>query len=135
MSYKISEIEGIGPAYAEKLATAEIATTDDLLDRCETSAGRKAVSEATGLSTAVLLKWANRADLMRIKGVGPQFAELLENAGVDTVKELRTRNAANLTTKMDEINQQKKLARTAPSATHVEGWIGQAKEIDPRISH
>jgi len=135
MSYKISEIEGIGPAYAEKLATAEIATTDDLLDRCETSAGRKAVSEATGLSTALLLKWANRADLMRIKGVGPQFAELLENAGVDTVKELRTRNAANLTTKMDEINQQKKLARTAPSASLVEGWIGQAKGIDPRISH
>ncbi|MEZ4387751.1 MAG: DUF4332 domain-containing protein [Candidatus Krumholzibacteriia bacterium] len=135
MSYKITEIEGIGPAYAEKLAAAEIATTDDLLTRCATPAGRKAVAETTGMSTAVLLKWANRADLMRISGVGPQFSELLESAGVDTVKELRTRNAENLAARMLEVNTEKKLARTAPPAATINGWIDQAKTMEPRISH
>ena len=135
MSYKITDIEGIGPAYAEKLTTAGITTTDDLLDRCDTPSGRKTVAEETGMSTSLLLKWANRADLMRINGVGSQFAELLETAGVDTIKELRNRNAENLTTRMSEVNAEKKLARTSPAATTVEGWVNQAKTLDPRISH
>ena len=135
MTYKITDIEGIGPAYAEKLTTAGITTTDDLLDRCETPAGRKTVADETGMSASLLLKWANRADLMRISGVGTQFAELLETAGVDTIKELRTRNAENLTAKMIEVNEEKKLARTSPAATTVEGWVNQAKTLGPRISH
>lgn len=135
MSYKITAIEGIGPAFAEKLAAAEISTTDDLLTRCATPAGRNSVAETTGLSTAVLLKWANRADLMRISGVGSQFSELLEMAGVDTVKELKMRKADNLAATMAEVNRQKKLARTSPSAAIVAGWIEQAKTMEPRISH
>ena len=90
MSYKIEDIEGIGPAYAKKLAAASITTTDHLLEKCCTPAGRKAVAEATGLSESVILKWSNMADLMRISGVGSQFSELLNGAGVDTIKELRT---------------------------------------------
>lgn len=135
MSYKITDIEGIGPAYAEKLAAAEITTTDDLLDHCGTAAGRKSVADTTGLSTALILKWANRADLMRISGVGPQYSELLESAGVDTVKELRTRNAENLAARILEINTEKKLARTSPAASVVAGWIVQAGTMEPRISH
>ncbi len=135
MSYKITDIEGVGPAYAEKLATAEIATTDDLLDRCDNAAGRKAVAEITGMSASVLLKWANRADLMRISGVGPQFSELLECAGVDTVKELRTRNVENLTAKMTEVNTEKKLTRANPTVSAVQGWVDAAKKMDPRITH
>jgi predicted flap endonuclease-1-like 5' DNA nuclease len=135
MSYKIEEIEGIGPAFGQKLAIAKITTTDHLLDQCGTATGRKTVAGTTGLKEAQLLKWANMADLMRIKGVGPEFAELLEAAGVDTVKELRTRNAENLTTKMEEINGQKKLTRATPAASVVEGWVTEAKGMDPKISH
>lgn len=135
MGYKIEEIEGVGPAYAEKLAAAGIATTDDLLDKCASKAGRTATAESTGLSEKLLLKWANMADLMRISGVGEEYSELLEVAGVDTVKELRNRNAENLAAKMAEVNEEKKLTRTVPSQSQVEKWIEQAKGLDPLITH
>jgi predicted flap endonuclease-1-like 5' DNA nuclease len=135
MSYKIQEIEGIGPAYAEKLAAAEIDSTDDLLKLCCDAKGRKTTSEKTGVSETQLLKWANMADLMRISGVGSEFSELLEAAGVDTVKELRNRNAENLAAKMAEVNEQKKLTRTVPSEKTVAGWVEQAKSLDPLITH
>jgi predicted flap endonuclease-1-like 5' DNA nuclease len=135
MSYKIEEIEGVGPAYAEKLARAGIDTTEALLTKCAAAKGRKQVAESTGVSETHLLKWSNLADLMRVSGVGPQFSELLEAAGVDTIKELRTRNAENLATKMAEVNQQKKLARTAPATTVVQAWIDAAKKMEPKISH
>ena len=135
MAYKIQDIEGIGPAYAEKLSKAGIGTTDDLLEHCCHAKGRKAVSEKTDLSEAQLLNWANMADLMRISGIGPQYSELLEAAGVDTVKELRNRNAENLTTKMEEINTAKKVAKTTPALPVVQEWIGQAKTMEPKISH
>jgi len=135
MGYKIEEIEGVGPAYAEKLATAGIATTDDLLDKCASKAGRSATADSTGLSEKLLLKWANMADLMRISGVGEEYSELLEVAGVDTVKELRNRNAENLAAKMAEVNEEKKLTRTVPSQSQVEKWIEQAKGLDPLITH
>ena len=93
MSYKIQEIQGIGPAYAEKLIAAGITTSDLLLEKGQTPKGRKELEEATGLSSKLILTWVNHADLFRVKGIGPQFAELLEAAGVDTVKELATRNA------------------------------------------
>ena len=135
MSYKIEEIQGIGPAFAEKLTAAEITTTADLLAKCCTPAGRGNVAEITGLSTSHILKWANMADLMRVSGIGPQFSELLEGAGVDTVKELRTRNAANLAAKMDEVNQEKHLSGSAPVEKTVQAWIDSAKEMDPTITY
>ena len=135
MAYDIKEIEGIGPSYAEKLVAAKIATTDDLLNLCGTPQGRKAVAEKTGLSESTLLKWSNLADLMRVSGVGPQFAELLEAAGVDTIKELRTRNAENLAEKMSEVQQAKKIAKVAPAAKVIAGWIDAAKKMEPKIGH
>jgi predicted flap endonuclease-1-like 5' DNA nuclease len=135
MAYRIDEIEGIGPAYREKLGAAKIETTDDLLNECCEPSGRKAISEKTGMSEKVLLDWTNKADLMRISGVGPQFSELLEAAGVDTVKELRNRNAENLATKMSEVNDEKKLAKTSPSVEAIKKWVGQAKELDPIIKY
>lgn len=135
MSYKINEIEGIGPSYAEKLEKAEISNTDHLLEHCATPAGRKATSASTGVGESHLLKWANMADLMRVKGVGRQFAELLEASGVDTVKELRNRNADNLAAKMKEVNDTKNLANATPADSVVEGWITAAKTMDPKITY
>ena len=135
MAYKIDEIEGIGPAMKEKLAAADINTTDDLLAKCADKKGRAATAEATGCSEKQLLKWANMADLMRISGVGEEYSELLEAAGVDTVKELRNRNAANLAAAMKATNEEKKLTRTVPGEATVEKWVEQAKTLDPLISH
>jgi predicted flap endonuclease-1-like 5' DNA nuclease len=135
MGYPIEEIEGIGPANREKLAAASIKTTDDLLEKCCAPGGRKEVEASTGIGASQLLKWTNMADLMRVSGIGRQYSELLEAAGVDTVKELRNRNAANLAEKMAEINGEKKLAKTSPSESVVEGWVDQAKTMDPKISY
>ena len=135
MTYKIQEIEGIGPTFGDKLAGANIATTDDLLNLCCDSKGRKSVADNTGLSEAQLLKWANLADLMRISGIGPQYSELLEAAGVDTVKELRNRNAENLAAKMEEVNKSKKLTHGIAAEKTVADWISQAKKLNPVITH
>lgn len=135
MTYRIDEIEGIGPAYKEKLNAAGIETTDSLLDTCCDKKGRAALAEKTGLSEGQILKWANMADLMRISGVGEEYSELLEAAGVDTVKELRNRNAENLAAKMAEVNEEKKLTRAVPSASQVEKWVEQAKTLDPKITY
>ncbi|MCA9554737.1 MAG: DUF4332 domain-containing protein [Myxococcales bacterium] len=135
MSYTIDTIEGIGPTYRAQLEPAGIKTTDDLLDKCGSASGRDAVSASTQISTKLLLKWANMADLMRIKGVAGEYAELLEAAGVDTIKELRHRKAENLAAKMEEVNAEKKLTRQVPSASVVAGWVEQAKAMEPRISH
>ena len=106
MSYKIEEIEGIGSIFGEKLANANILTTDDLLERCRTPSRRESVAKETGLTESQLLKWSNMADLMRISGIGPEYSELLERAGVDTVKELRHRVPKNLASAMKEKNDQ-----------------------------
>lgn len=135
MAYKIDEIEGIGPSYAQKLGKAGIKNTKNLLDNCATPSGRKKVAADTGLSDKLILNWTNKADLMRINGVGPQFSELLEAAGVDTVKELRNRNAGNLADAMQKTNAEKKLARTSPPATTVEKWVQEAKKMDPVIKY
>ena len=107
MAYKIIDIQGIGEAYAPKLIAIGIKTPDELLEACLTPAARKKVADKTGISGKLILKWANHADLFRISGIGPQYAELLEAVGVDTVKELRHRVPANLTAKMVEINKAK----------------------------
>ncbi len=135
MAYKIQVIEGIGPAYEQKLVSANITTTDALLELCCDAKGRKAVAEKTGLRESQLLKWANMADLMRISGIGGEYAELLEAAGVDTVKELRHRNAEFLAAKMREVNAQKKLTRVVPSQRVVARWVEQAKALPPVITH
>ncbi len=135
MSYQIEEIEGIGPANATKLAKAEITNTEHLLAKCADAAGRKTVGETTGFDASTLLKWANMADLMRIKGIGSEYSELLEAAGVDTVKELRNRNAANLAAKMEEVNSAKKLTRKVPTEAMATEWIDQAKSLEPLITH
>lgn len=135
MAYKIIEVEGIGPAYAAKLEEAAIATTDDLLNAAATPKGRQALAEATGISPALILKWANHADLFRIKGVAGQFAELLEAAGVDTVKEFRHRVAANLQPKLVEINEAKHLCGRVPSEAEIQRMIDQAKELAPVLTY
>lgn len=125
----IEEVEGIGPAYGEKLRQASIQSTDALLLAAATRKGRKDLAEQTGISEKQVLKWANMADLFRIRGVGPEFAELLEAAGVDTVKELRHRNAENLAAAMDEVNGERKLTRRVPNSQQVGGWIEEAKAL------
>ena len=135
MKYEIETIEGIGPTYGEKLKAVGISDTENLLQRCANRSGRTDVAKETGLQAAQLLKWANMADLMRISGVGEEYSELLEAAGVDTVKELRNRNAENLAGTMAKVNEEKNLTRAVPSATVVEKWVEQAKTLDPLITH
>lgn len=135
MAYRIIEIEGIGPANARKLGKAGIKTTASLLKLCCDRKGRRTVSDTTGVSEKQLLKWANMADLMRIRGIGQEFSELLEAAGVDTVKELRKRNVANLVDRMLQVNQAKKLTRRVPAKSMVERWVDHAKKLPALISH
>ncbi len=135
MAYKITDIEGIGPAYAEKLGLAGIKTVEKLLDLGKDKAGRKKIAEASGLDEGKILDWVNMADLFRIKGVSSQNAEILKAAGVDTVKELRNRKAENLHAKIIEVNEEKKLVRQVPALTAVESFINQAKELPPVVTH
>jgi len=135
MNYKIVDIEGIGPAYAEKLAAAGIKSTDALLNQCAKPKGRKELAEKTGISSSLILTWTNHVDLMRIKGIGPQFSELLEAAGVDSVKELKHRIAANLQSKMVEVNTKKHLVRRIPVLKEVENMIALAKNLPGIIEY
>ena len=135
MSYSIDEIEGIGPTYADKLKAVGISTTEAYLERAKDPKGRKALAEETGIDDKRILKWANMADLMRISGVGEEYSELLEAAGVDTVKELKHRNAANLAEKMKEVNEEKKLVRQVPGESSVEKWVEQAKTLAPMMTY
>ncbi len=133
---KIEDVEGIGPAFAAKLTTAGVASTDDLLDRAATSAGRDKLSEATGISKRLLLEWVNHADLMRVKGVGPEYADLLEAAGVDSCAELAQRNAANLATTFLELDAARpNTVRQVPSEATIAGWIKQAAGMPKIVSH
>lgn len=134
-SYPIETIEGVGPAYAAKLSAAGLTTTAALLDAAKDPKGRKAVAEKTGIDESRILKWANMCDLMRIKGVGEEYSELLEAAGVDTVKELKHRKPENLHAKMVEVNEAKKLVRQTPSLKAVTDWIEQAKELPPTMTY
>jgi predicted flap endonuclease-1-like 5' DNA nuclease len=135
MVYKIIDIEGVGDVYAEKLIAAGIKDTDAILAKCAKPAGRKALEEETGISGKLILKWTNHADLMRINGVGPQFSELLEASGVDTVKELRNRVPENLHKKLEEVNVQKNLVNRVPALVEVEKMVAQAKELPPMMEY
>lgn len=131
----IESIEGVGPVYAAKLREAGCGSAAKLLRDGATRKGRQSIASKTGISDAVILRCVNMADLFRIKGVATQYAELLEAAGVDTVKELRSRNAENLAAKMLEINQQKRLTRNVPNVRVVSGWIEQAKTLQPMVTY
>ena len=135
MAKKISEIEGIGPKYSEALAKADITTVEQLLEKGAQPAGRKELAATTEISAKLILRWVNMADLFRIKGVGEEYSDLLEAAGVDTVVELATRNAANLTKKMVEVNEAKKLVRSLPSEDSVTKWVAEAKTLDRAVHY
>lgn len=135
MAYTITDIEGIGATYGEKLTAHGIKTTDDLLEKGGSKKGREAIAAASGLPESLILTWVNHADLFRIKGVAGQFSELLEAAGVDTVKEFATRNAENLHTKLTETNQKMGLSGRVPSLDSLKEMIAHAKTLAPKVSH
>jgi predicted flap endonuclease-1-like 5' DNA nuclease len=129
------DIEGIGAVYADKLGAQGVTTTGDLLTAGATPKGRKDLEAATGISGALLLKWVNKADLFRVKGIGTQYSDLLEAAGVDTVVELGQRRADNLAAKMVEVNAQKSLVRQLPTEKQVADWIAGAKELPRAVTY
>ena len=129
---KLSFIEGIGAVYEGKLNEVGIRSTDKYLELCGTKKGREDVAEKTGISSKLILEWANRADLARVKGVGSEYADLLEASGVDTVPELAQRKPENLHKKMLEVNEAKKLVRKMPTLKQVEDWVEQAGKL-PRV--
>lgn len=132
---KIDTIEGIGPALSEKFAAAGIKTCEGLLEAGASKKGRAEIADKAGVSESQILKFVNAADLMRIKGVGGEYAELLECAGVDTVAELGQRNAENLTARLTEVNLEKKLVRALPTGAQVSEWVSQAQSLPRVISH
>jgi predicted flap endonuclease-1-like 5' DNA nuclease len=126
------KIEGIGEKYATQLKMVGISTTESLLDRGRTPTGRKEITEKSGISKKLILEWVNLADLFRIKGVGEEYSDLLEEAGVDTVVELAQRVPANLYSSLVEVNKKKKLVRKLPTENQVSNWVKQAKKL-PRV--
>ena len=133
--YKIETVEGIAKTYGEKLRKCGVNRTDQMLERGSTRKGRKELAEASGIDEKLILKWSNFCDLMRVKGVGEEYSELLEAAGVDTVKELRNRKPENLHAAMLEANQKRKMVRQTPGLKQVEKWVAHAKELDPKMSY
>jgi predicted flap endonuclease-1-like 5' DNA nuclease len=128
----IIDIEGIGPVYAERLKAVDVNTVEALLEKGATRKGRKELEKSTGISHSLILEWVNMADLFRVKGIGEEYSDLLEESGVDTVKELALRNAENLHAKLEEVNNEKKLVRRTPTPESVKDWIEQAKSL-PRV--
>lgn len=133
---KISDIEGIGPAYAKKLQKANVRSVNSLLNAGGSKTGRKNLAQQSGIDETLILKWVNMADLYRIKGVGSEYSELLEKAGVDTVKELKNRKPENLHAKMKEVNASgRSIVRLVPGLKSVESWVAQAKQLDPKVTY
>ncbi|MBN1452663.1 MAG: DUF4332 domain-containing protein [Anaerolineales bacterium] len=132
---KLTEVEGIGPVNANKLKKAGVGSTDSLLNMGGAAAGRKDLAAKSGISEKLILEWVNHVDLFRVKGIGEEYADLLEEAGVDTVVELAQRKADNLLKKMDEVNASKNLVNKMPALSQVEDWIAQAKKLPRAVSH
>lgn len=137
MKYKISDIKSIGADRAAKLTELGISTVGALLEAGKTKQGRKMLVEQMGdlASQKLMLNWVNRADLFRISGISGQYSDLLERAGVDTVKELATRNAANLQAKLMEVNAVKEIVKRVPTVSEVEKWIEQAKNLPRGVEY
>jgi predicted flap endonuclease-1-like 5' DNA nuclease len=131
----ISDIDGIGPVIEEKLKQVNIRSLNQLLEKCGTKQGRAQTAAKTGIDESALLKWANMADLYRIKGIGSEYSQLLERIGIDTVKELKTRVPKNLLDKMTEINSANRLVRRIPPLKKVEEFVGYAKTLESKISY
>ena len=131
----IDTIEGIGHKQATSLRKARIRTVEALLKKGATRKGRREVAAATGISEKLVLAWVNRADLMRVRGVGEEYSDLLEAAGVDTVKELRRRNPANLLAAMVEVNRKKSRVRRLPTEAMVDRWVEHAGALEPVVKH
>ena len=129
---KLEDIEGIGPTYADKLRAAGVSSQKKLLEMGATPTGRRKIEKDSGLSGKLILKWINRADLARVRGIGEEYADLLEVAGVDTVPELARRNANNLFERMSSVNATRKLVRSVPTLAKVQAWTTQAKDL-PRM--
>jgi predicted flap endonuclease-1-like 5' DNA nuclease len=129
---KLTTVEGIGDIQAQKLIDEGIGTTEALLAQGKTPQGRQAIADETGIGMGLILDWVNRVDLFRVKGIGEEYSDLLEAAGVDTVPELAQRNPENLHRKLLEVNKEKNLVRRTPSLTEVGLWVEQAKEL-PRV--
>lgn len=132
---KLSAIEGIGKKYSEKLEAAGITSTEQLLAEAGTKKGRKSIAAKADVSEKMLLNWVNRADLFRIKGIGTQYADLLESAGVDSVPELAQRKPENLLLKLQEVNDKKKLVRAMPYLKQVQKWVVRAKDLPRAVTH
>ncbi len=128
----LTTIEGIGEVYSGQLSEAGISTTEDLLEKAATPAGRQAVEEETGISGKLVLRWANMADLFRVNGVSEEYADLLEACGVDTVPELAQRNPENLYQALLQTNEEKQLTRGTFGESQVASWVSEAKEL-PRV--
>jgi predicted flap endonuclease-1-like 5' DNA nuclease len=128
-------VEGIGETYAQKLKAAGISSTEELLEVGATPKGRHDIAEKSGISDTLILKWVNHVDLFRINGVGEEYADLLEAAGVDTVPELGQRNAENLHKKLEEVNEAKKKVRQVPALSAVTKWIEEAKTLPRKINY
>lgn len=135
MAYKIDQIEGICDKCARKFEEPGVVTTEQLLERAATPKGRETLARESGIAVKLILKWANHADLFRIKGVAGQFAELLEASGVDTVKEFRHRVPENLHKRLEEINAERNLCGRIPTLHELEKMIAQAKELAPAVSY
>ena len=131
----ITNIEGIGEVFAKKLTEKGITTTEALLEKCASPTGRKALAGETKISGQLILKWANRADLARIKGIGSEYADLLEAGGVDTVPALARRNPGNLYKALTSVNEEKKLVRKPPTENQVADWIEQAKALPRALTY
>ncbi len=134
MAYPVTMIDGIGPGFARKLRRAGITNTHHLLASCGSRKERRTVAEESGLDPKRLLAWVNRADLMRIAGVGGQYADLLQSVGVDSLRELRRRNPENLAAKMKEKNQRRKQPRVTPSRKVVQTWVETARALEPQVT-
>ncbi len=127
--HSVIDIEGVGAVYSRKLHEAGVATTEALLEKGATPEGRTGLAEATGIGHRRILKWVNRADLFRVKGVGEQYSDLLAEAGVETVLELAQRRPDHLHQKLAETNQSKRLVRVLPDLAVVAGWVEEAKRL------
>lgn len=132
---KIVDIEGIGPAFAAKLNGVGIRTTEALLEGACGAEERKQLAAATGIADSLILEWVNLADLFRIKGIGSEYSDLLEEAGVDTVVELATRVPDNLLAKMTEVNKTKNLVNKMPGLSQVKSWVAQAKKLPRKVTY
>jgi predicted flap endonuclease-1-like 5' DNA nuclease len=135
LSYPISAIEGIGPAMTARLKALGIRTTEKLLEAAQSAKDRKALAAQLDVDEPTVLRWANLTDRMRIKGVREPYAELLKDAGVDTVRELKYRNPGRLADAMASANLKSKRVRKPPTEKRVESWISSAKKLDPKIRY